>query len=266
MSQSYPAIPSTMELKDSRVPLTDRDDALRSMFGGASAPPTPVLHQLWFDETAGVIKICTNAVGPVWTEFFTFLLSVNANAVGNSHFRQSAGYSVPARASGTTGNVADVTASANDRIFLRQSNALLFAQLTFAMIASGALATPAEYRAETASKLLSAAAVWDAAEPVTLTDAATIAVDLATMINAKVTLGGNRTLGQPANAKPGQSGYIEIIQPASGGPRTLDYHADWQFAGTTHPVLSTAANARDVLAYAVLNDGKVWASLSKALG
>ena len=54
-------------------------------------------------------------------------------------------------------------------------------------------------------------AVWDAAEPVTLSDATTIAVDMSSGFNFVVTLGGNRTLGQPTNQKY-QSGWIRIVQ------------------------------------------------------
>ncbi len=69
-------------------------------------------------------------------------------------------------------------------------------------------ASAANYRANTADKVLLTDDVWSAAAEVTLTDAATIAVDMSTFINAVVTLGGNRTLGQPSNTKVGQAGVI----------------------------------------------------------
>lgn len=125
-------------------------------------------------------------------------------------------------------------------------------------------ATAAQYRANTASLMLTTDKVWSAAGAVALADAATIAVDMSTFINATVTLGGNRALGQPSNAKVGQSGVIEIVQDGTGG-RTLGYHADWFFAGGADPVLSTAAGARDLLFYHVLASGKTFASLIKAV-
>jgi hypothetical protein len=125
------------------------------------------------------------------------------------------------------------------------------------------ITTAVQFLANTASKVLTTDQVWSAAGVVTLTDAATIAVDMSSFINAKVTLGGNRTLGQPSNAKVGQSGCIEIIQ--STGSHTLAYHADWYFAGGTDPVLSTAAGARDLLFYQVMNDSKIFATLVKAV-
>jgi hypothetical protein len=124
--------------------------------------------------------------------------------------------------------------------------------------------TAAQFQANTSGKALSTDKVWSAADPVTLTDAATIAVDMSTFINAKVTLAGNRTLGQPSNVKKGQSGCIEIYQDGTG-TRTLAYHADWFFAGGTDPTLTTTASARDLLFYQVLSDSKIFASLIKAI-
>jgi hypothetical protein len=126
------------------------------------------------------------------------------------------------------------------------------------------ITTAAQFLANTASKVLTTDQVWSAAGVVTLTDAATIAVDMSTFINAKVTLAGNRTLGPPSSAKVGQSGCIEIIQDGTGS-RTLAYHADWFFASGSDPVLSTAASSRDLLFYQVMNDGKIFGTLVKAV-
>lgn len=111
-------------------------------------------------------------------------------------------------------------------------------------------ATAAEYRAATASKALSAANVWAAGALVTLTDAATIAVDMSTFINGTVTLGGNRALGAPTSPKVGQSGVIYIVQDGTGS-RTLSYNSVYKFAGGTVPTLTTTASAVDALYYYV---------------
>jgi hypothetical protein len=85
----------------------------------------------------------------------------------------------------------------------------------------------------------------------TLTDGATIAVDLSLANNHTVTLGGNRTLGNPTNARPGQTGSIFIVQDGTGS-RTLTPAANWHFAkGGAHPTFSTAANAVDRIDYIV---------------
>ncbi|RWO22810.1 hypothetical protein [Mesorhizobium sp.] len=125
-------------------------------------------------------------------------------------------------------------------------------------------ATAANYRANTADRILTTDIVWTSADTVTLTDAATIAVDMSTFINAVVTLGGNRTLGSPTNEKPGQTGRIRIVQDGTGS-RTLAYGTDWEFAGGSAPVLSTAAGAEDILYYDVLASNRIFGNLVKAV-
>lgn len=125
-------------------------------------------------------------------------------------------------------------------------------------------ASAAEYQANTADRILTTDRVWASAAEVTLTDAATITVDMNTFINAVVTLGGNRAMGNPTNEKVGQTGCIRIVQDGTGS-RTLSYGTDWEFAGGTAPVLSTAASAQDLLFYQVLATNRVFASLVKAI-
>ena len=101
------------------------------------------------------------------------------------------------------------------------------------------------------------------AEVTALTDAATIAVDFADSNNFSVTLGGNRTLGNPTNQVAGQSGSIFVTQDGTGS-RTLAYSSDWEFAGGTAPTLSTAASAVDRIDYIVRASGSIHAVLTKA--
>lgn len=123
-----------------------------------------------------------------------------------------------------------------------------------------AIATTAEYLDNTFGKVLTTDKVWSAAAAVVLTDAATIAIDMETFINASVTLGGNRTLGNPTNTKPGQSGTIAITQDGTG-TRTLAYASNWKFTGGVAPTLSTAAGAVDLLFYQVINATFIYATL-----
>jgi hypothetical protein len=129
--------------------------------------------------------------------------------------------------------------------------------------ATADVATTAQIRDNTADKILATDETWAAGDYVALTDAATIALDLATGINFTLTIGDNRTLGAPSNTKNGQAGEIIITQDGTGS-RTLAYHANWKFAGGSDPVLSTAAGAVDVLSYKVVNSTFIIASLSKA--
>lgn len=136
--------------------------------------------------------------------------------------------------------------------------------LNGAALPTAAYATAAQYRANTASLTLQTDAVWSAAAEVTLTDAATIAVDMNTFINAVVTLAGNRAMGNPTNEKVGQSGCIRIVQDGTGS-RTLSYGTDWEFAGGTAPTLSTAAGSNDLLFYHVIASNRVFGNLVKAV-
>jgi hypothetical protein len=135
---------------------------------------------------------------------------------------------------------------------------------TLGTVAQRDSATAADIQANTANKAIETDEAWASITSVSLTDGATIAVNLNTLINGKVTLGGNRTLSF-SNGKPGQSGRIEIKQDGTGS-RTLSYTAGQTVNPSgTAPVLSTAANARDILYYDVLDDGKISLSISKAV-
>jgi hypothetical protein len=174
---------------------------------------------------------------------------------------------------------ANITTAAGDRaIFVQDStdNAIcvIYEPAAGSVVAAASttvsgkseFATAAEYRTGTdTARSLVVDQVWASAAEVTLTDAATIAVDMSTFLNAVVTLGGNRTLGQPSNTKVGQTGVIRIVQPGSGGPYTLAYHADWEFVVGTAPVLSTAASTNDLLFYQVLAANRIFASLVKGV-
>ena len=98
-----------------------------------------------------------------------------------------------------------------------------------------------------------------------LTDAATIAVDMSVGNNFSVTLGGNRTLGNPTNLTAGQSGVIFITQDGTGS-RTLAYSSYWDFPSQTAPTLTTTANAVDVLVYTVRSSTSIAAQLLTNIG
>ena len=111
-----------------------------------------------------------------------------------------------------------------------------------------AVATAAEYRNNTADKLLSVDQVWSAMAEVTLSDAATISWNMDNGIDFKVTLGGNRTLANPTNVQVGKKGRLRVLQDGTGS-RTLSFGANFKFANGTAPTLTTTASAADVLFY-----------------
>jgi hypothetical protein len=94
--------------------------------------------------------------------------------------------------------------------------------------------TAAQFRADTAGKVLTTDKVWGAAVSVALTPGATVNIDLNTGLNFTLAMGGNYTLANPTNGKDGQSGKIEITQDATGS-RTLAYGTNWLFAGGSDP-------------------------------
>ncbi len=132
------------------------------------------------------------------------------------------------------------------------------------------LATDAEVRSAasgTAGTVLSASQLESAAAPVTLTDATTIAVDWDSFVNGVVTLGGNRTLGNPTNGQPGTWRRIQFNQDGTGS-RTITWSNQYVHPGGTDAVLSTAANAIDTVyiycrsttVFEVHVGGKAWAT------
>jgi len=101
------------------------------------------------------------------------------------------------------------------------------------------------------------------ADKVSLTDAASIAVDFSTGQNFEVQLGGNRTLESPSNCVTGQTGSIFLLQDGTG-TRTLGYGDNWAFVSGTAPTLSTSINSADRLDYIVRTSTQVQSVLSKA--
>ena len=98
-------------------------------------------------------------------------------------------------------------------------------------------------------------------EVTALTDAASIATDLALSNNFSVTLAGNRTLANPTNTVAGQSGSIFITQDGTGS-RTLAFGTNFKFVAGTAPTLSTAASSIDRIDYVVAEATKIHAVAS----
>jgi len=115
------------------------------------------------------------------------------------------------------------------------------------------LATSAQFAAATANKVLAADKVFTA--EVVVTYGTTTTFDFSTFINASVTLaGGNITTITFTNVKAGQAGLIRFIQDGTGSrtiPATIN--TTLKCAGACNYVLSTAANAVDVLGYTCIS-------------
>jgi len=127
-----------------------------------------------------------------------------------------------------------VYATDQDKLYVKEGAALVSTQLTGAATLTAAQTYTAGQRGEIT----------------TLTDAASISIDLAASNNFAVVLAGNRTLANPTNVVAGQSGSIFISQDGTGS-RTLAYGSQYDFAGGTAPTLSTAASSVDRIDYLV---------------
>ena len=84
---------------------------------------------------------------------------------------------------------------------------------------------------------------------VNLTDAATIAVDASLGNDFRVTIAGNRTMGNPANPANGQQIIFQVTQ-GSGGSFTLSWGSSYEFSSELpQPSLSTTAGQTDLLGF-----------------
>lgn len=115
------------------------------------------------------------------------------------------------------------------------------------------VATAAQFRANSADKVLVTDEYWSAHEVVALIDAATISLNMSAFINASVTITGNRTLGNPSVMKVGQTGCIKVT--ASGATRTLAKGSSWK-SSTTFPI-SIASGESAYLYYHVFSSTEV---------
>lgn len=86
----------------------------------------------------------------------------------------------------------------------------------------------------------------------TLADAASIVWALDDNQVAQVTLAGNRALANPTQMVAGHT-YILIVKQDATGSRTLSFGTAYKFPGGTDPVMSTAANAVDIITF--VSDG-----------
>jgi hypothetical protein len=107
---------------------------------------------------------------------------------------------------------------------------------------SGAVAAIADVWAATPDKTFTTGLIETASAPVTLTDAATVALNWDTFINGEVTITANRILGNPTNGQPGTWRTVYVI--ASSGTRTLTFGN--QYLGDV-PLLTDITTAKAYL-------------------
>lgn len=160
------------------------------------------------------------------------------------------------------GAAGQVTLVAGSGVTLSSSDNLLATRTQSAQIAlvhdgSNAFCVFGERNApSTGVALLAQANVFTKAQsvtPVALTDAATVATDASLSNTFTVTLGGNRTLGNPTNLTNGCIYTWRVRQDATGS-RTLAYGSKFKWPGGTTPVLTTTASATDFISGQYFSD------------
>ena len=113
------------------------------------------------------------------------------------------------------------------------------------------LATNTEARAATATARAVTPANLSPNE-YALTDQANIAWNTASGPVARVTLGGNRTLATPTNARAGGVYALTVIQDGTGG-RTLGFSNNYDFGEEGTPTLSSTGGERDIITFLYTN-------------
>ena len=94
----------------------------------------------------------------------------------------------------------------------------------------------------------------------TLTDGSSITWNAETQDVAKVTLGGNRTIGAASSATTGQFISLLVIQDGTGS-RTLTWNAAYEFAADTAPTLTTTAAKGDLFVFRY--NGSKWLEVGR---
>ena len=96
----------------------------------------------------------------------------------------------------------------------------------------------------------------------TLTDASTVTWNALTQSVAKVTLGGNRTMGLASGGVTGAFISLLVIQDGTGS-RTITWNAAYEFASDTAPTLTATANLGDLFVFRY--NGAKWLEVGRNL-
>ena len=135
-------------------------------------------------------------------------------------------------------------------------------------VLTGVLASPAQAAGTRAASLASTTVETGALAPavVMLTDAATISLDASQGNDFRVTIAGNRTLGNPANPVDGEKIVVHVTQ-GTGGNFTLSYGSAYEFStGLPQPTLSTTAGDTDLLAFVYNSAKSKWLLAAYVIG
>lgn len=120
------------------------------------------------------------------------------------------------------------------------------------------------WTATDSTKYVSVAGLYASQAFVTVIYSASLTLDLATFMNATITLTGNLSLQNPTLTNfVGKSGLIRLVQGGSGS-YTLTLGNQWFVVGGD-PTLSTAVSSVDWLSYVVVSASRIECSFGKAV-
>jgi hypothetical protein len=218
----------------------DSGVAVASLITGPASAATDNIAT--FNGTTGkLVKDSGVAVGslaPRANASFTGTFSPPTNAIALNTLADSAAVSVLGRSANSSGARADIAAGSDDTLLRRVSSALGFGQLTagmvpaglvtYAMLASQAIASNSEFQLGTASKLLTAAALKSTVAYQALTSGATVSWDMSLGNNASLALSTSATLNNPTNANPLFGFVVKVTAVTSA--RTLSLGANFVVA------------------------------------
>lgn len=172
----------------------------------------------------------------------TFLSTALMNVVSTATFNNTATFNQNVSIVGATsfGNNVNITGTANVSVNLNVTGNSLFT----------GVATHNGSTTFNANVLFNGGTISTAGANVlsqTLTDASTINWNTALGQVATVTLAGNRTIAAPTNLKIGN--YVLHVVQDGGGNRTLTWNSVFKWPAGVAPVLTTNANARDIIMF-----------------
>lgn len=222
-----------------------------------------------FDVLEAGAALGATAVQPSRTISAGTGLSGGGDLSGNRSLSVSYGTTAGTAAQGNDSRIPPA-GSTNDRILAWIAGAHAWSQLTIGMVpdslltyaklASGALASFGEFNSAAASKLLTNASVW--ANLAVLTDGTNISVDFndgydfGGASNEPLAIAGNRTVSAPTNARNGKKGILWFT--ATGATRTLTLNAAFNlltgveagpYSITTSQILGVAYAIRGTTTY-----------------
>ena len=98
-------------------------------------------------------------------------------------------------------------------------------------------------------------------EQVALTSGTNVTWNADTQGNAYLLLGHNVTIGKASNGNEGQIIQIEIAQPGSGGPYTVAWNTDYEFAASTAPTMTATSSKTDIFTFRY--NGDIWQEIGR---